>query len=498
MGLPLMADSMQAAATMREYVQPIMHLVTSVAALAAVFFLTYGGFIYMSSRGQPDKLDNAKSIIKNSLLGLVIILGAAALTSLLSGAMQTNLIPPSGNLPTLEEIKPNDSGNALVDMVIKTITGLLNTIIQTVATPFLDSLSYFTRSTPLMSENPSVFNLWLVSAAMASTLFVVVVALIGFHVMSASTFGLDRVELKHLLPRIGFVFLLLNSSLFVIDGFIRLSNVLILAITQAGNGITVWETLSKVVSASGGQGIAALLIMLAFLIFSVALLVYYVGRLVTLFIGAVLSPFIVLVWLVPGFRDFSETAIKTYLSTIFVLFVHVVILVLAASLFTGMSAVSGNDTPSTLIAMVAGLATITALLKTQGVMSGLSYASLGPRSMRQLGSQFMNGVSYMGAKESMTTGAGARSSTLAKTSSGGNNGKHSPLGSLAAARSNGGVGSGHGKSGTKSTSGTSVSKVTVRRQPAATSSAAITPVSINAPATPTVEELISKRPRSRL
>lgn len=345
MSLPLMADSSQAMATMHDYVRQIMQIMTGLAGLASVFFLIYGGFRYMTSRGQPEKLEGAKRILKNALIGLVIVLGAATLTALLSGAMPSSSVPLSSVLPSLQAIEPNDSGNGLVDVVINAITGLLNAIIQAVATPFLAALTFFTTSTPLMSENPSVFNLWLVMVGMTNILFVIVVALIGFQVMSASTFGLDKIEFKHLLPRVGLVFLLVNSSIFLIDGFIRLSNVLILAITQAGGGSTVWSTLTEVVKASGGQGVAALLIMLAFLIFSVILLVYYVGRLVTLFIGAVVSPLVILLWLVPGFRDFSETAMKTYLTTIFVLFIHVVILLLAASLFTGMSAVSGNNTP---------------------------------------------------------------------------------------------------------------------------------------------------------
>jgi hypothetical protein len=398
MSLTLMADSSQAMSAMRDYVQPTMQLLVGLAGIASIFFLTYGGFAYMTSRGQPDKLEGAKRILKNALIGLVIVLGAATLTALLSGAMQTSTAPSSGSLPSLQAIEPNTSGNGLVDVIINAVTGLLNNIIQAVATPFLAALTFFTSATPLMAENPSVFNLWLVVVGMTNVLFVVVVALIGFQVMSASTFGLDEIEFKHLLPRIGLTFLLMNTSIFLIDGFIRLSNVLIAAISKAGDGTTVWSTLTEVVEGSGGQGVAALLIMFAFLIFSVILLVYYVSRLVTLFIGAVVSPLVILIWLVPGFRDFSETAMKSYLTTIFVLFIHVVILLLAASLFSGMSAGSGSTTPNTLIAMVTGLATIIALLKTQGVMMQFSYVSLGPRSMRQLGSQFMNGVSYLGGK----------------------------------------------------------------------------------------------------
>ena len=143
--------------------------------------------------------------------------------------------------------------------------------------------------------------------------------------------------------------------------------------------------------------------MVAFLIFAVILLVYYVGRLVTLYLGAVLSPLVLLLWLVPGFRDFSESAAKIYVTTVFVLLVHVIILELAASLFAGIAGVSSTNSPDTLMAMVVGLATLIALLKTQGVMMQLSYVSVGPRSARKLGGQFMTGVSYLGGKGKAVT-----------------------------------------------------------------------------------------------
>jgi hypothetical protein len=184
--------------------------------------------------------------------------------------------------------------------------------------------------------------------------------------------------------------------------------------------------LTTVVKQAGGQGVAALLIMIAFLIFAVILLVYYVGRLVTLYLGAVMSPVILLLWLVPGFRDFSESAAKIYLTTVFVLFVHVVILELAASLFAGLVLGSPTHTPDTLMAMVVGLATLVALLKTQGVMMQLSYVSVGPRSARKLGGQFMTGVSYLGGKgKTIATVNSRKDSTNGGSgrSSGGKSGK---------------------------------------------------------------------------
>lgn len=71
-----------------------------------------------------------------------------------------------------------------------------------------------------MADNQSVFNFWLAMVGISDVLFIVILALLGFHVMSASTFGFDEIEFKHLLPRIGLVFLVMNTSIFFIDGVI--------------------------------------------------------------------------------------------------------------------------------------------------------------------------------------------------------------------------------------------------------------------------------------
>lgn len=396
--LGLFADTSSAITAMRNYVTPTIHMLAALASIVCVFFIANAGYLYMTSSGRPERMDHAKHVLKNAILGLIIVLVATTLVSILSHAYDSSHTTSNATLPSLQAIPPNQVSNGLVDILIKAVTGLLNNIIQTAAIPFLGALDYFTKSTPLMVQNQSVFNFWLAMVGIADVLFTVILALLGFHVMSATSFGFDEIEFKHLLPRIGLVFLVMNTSIFFIDGIIELSNVLISATVNVSGASSVWDSLTSVVKEAGGQGLAALLMMMTFLIFSVILLVYYVGRLVTLFIGAILSPLIALVWLVPGFRDFAETAIKTYITTIFVLFVHVVILQLAASLFTGMAASSGNNMPDTLMSMIIGLATIMALLKTQSVMMQFSYVSMGARNMRKLGGQFMNGVSYMTGK----------------------------------------------------------------------------------------------------
>ncbi|HUB93641.1 MAG TPA: hypothetical protein VMB52_04005, partial [Verrucomicrobiae bacterium] len=244
--------------------------------------------------------------------------------------------------------------NGLVGAIIKVITGVLNDIIQSLASPFIKSLAYFTKSTPLMAANATVFNLWLAMVGICDVLLTLVIALLGFHVMSASTFGFDEIDIRHLLPRLALIFLAINTSAFAIDGVIEISNAMIHAITLANGTTSFWDSLTNVVKQSAELGFPSLLLMLLFTIFAVILVFYYLCRLLTLYIGAILSPLVLLVWLVPGFRDFSETAAKTYLMTIFVLFVQVLVLIVAGSLLDGVVVGSPTQTTGTLMPMLTG------------------------------------------------------------------------------------------------------------------------------------------------
>jgi len=75
-----------------------------------------------------------------------------------------------------------------------------------------------------------------------------------------------------------------------------------------------------------------------------------------------------------------------------------------------MLASSSSDTLDPIMSVVVGLATLMALLKTQSVLMQLNYASVAPKAMRKLGSQFMTGVSYI-SKSRTTSSSGSSSST---------------------------------------------------------------------------------------
>lgn len=68
---------------------------------------------------------------------------------------------------------------------------------------------------------------------------------------------------------------------------------------------------------------------------------------------------------------------------------------------------SGGQFPDMLMSMVVGLATILALLKTQGVMMQFSYVSMGARNTKRLGKEFISGISYLRGKDKTRTPEGS-------------------------------------------------------------------------------------------
>ena len=74
--------------TLNNYITPIIASLAGLATLVATGFLIVGGIAYMTSSGRPDKLEHAKKVIRNALIGLVLVLGAGVLTAILVHAYQ--------------------------------------------------------------------------------------------------------------------------------------------------------------------------------------------------------------------------------------------------------------------------------------------------------------------------------------------------------------------------------------------------------------------------
>ena len=165
-----------------------------VATLASVFFLIRGGYLYIMSSGNPDSLEEAKKTIRNALIGLILVLGAGTVSSIFQNAFSNPSVSSTSSQINLTPIVPTTPQGGLTQVLIDAIAGFLQNIIQSATKPLVDGIISFLTTTPPLVSNSVIFNFWLVILGIANSLFALMVALLGFHVMSASTFGFDEIE----------------------------------------------------------------------------------------------------------------------------------------------------------------------------------------------------------------------------------------------------------------------------------------------------------------
>ena len=359
------------------------------ATLGTAFFLIKGGYTYITSNGKPEALDHAKKTIRNALIGLVLVLSAGIISSLLTNAFTNHSIPTATTPLQLKPIVPEESAGGLTQVIFEAVNGFLQNIVQSATKPLVDGIIGFLTTTPSVVTNSVIFNFWLVILGIVDSLFILVIALLGFQFMSASTFGFEEIEFKHLLPRVGLAFLGANSSIFLADWIIVSSNTLVNALISTTGGLDrawVLNSVDLLKIVNGDAAIITLIFMLLFVILSAVLLLFYIMRLITISLAAVLSPFIFLLWAIPKFSDFAEISVKTYITTVYTVFVHVVIIQLASAFLALPEQVGTNSLISVLVAI--GL--LFTLLKTPGFMLQLVFYNTGRGMVRKIGGQIMN------------------------------------------------------------------------------------------------------------
>lgn len=377
-------------------------IITLIASGAAVFFLLRGGYLYITSTGRPEALEEAKKTIRNALLGLVLVLAANGIVSLMQGALVGNGEPSTiTNLPLtqIESVPPNEG---LTQVLIDAVNGFIQNIVESSTKPVVDGIMTLLTTTPQLLTNATIVKFWLIMLGITDTLFVLVVALLGLQFMSASTFGFEEIEFKHLLPRIGLAFLASNVSLFLADYAIKACNALVTGIINATGGLNhAWVTNAITIQniSNGTAPLITLIFLLLFLIVAIVLLLMYISRLIIIALGAVLSPFIFLLWAIPKTADFAEMAIKGYLVSVFTIFVHVVTIQLAGS-FLALPEQSTNS----LISIAVAIGLFLTLLKIPSFLMQLILFSRSVGTVRSMGGQIIN---VMSAGSAQKTAAGS-------------------------------------------------------------------------------------------
>ncbi|MBI3290908.1 hypothetical protein HYZ76_01340 [Candidatus Falkowbacteria bacterium] len=57
----------------------VTRIFLSLLGIIFISYTIYGGFLWMSAGGNEEHITKAKSIIKNGIIGLIVVLGAAAI-----------------------------------------------------------------------------------------------------------------------------------------------------------------------------------------------------------------------------------------------------------------------------------------------------------------------------------------------------------------------------------------------------------------------------------
>lgn len=72
----------------------VIHAALALVGVIFLILMVYAGIIWMIARGDEGKVEKAKETIINSIIGLVIVVGAYAITSFVINAM-TNVGAPA-------------------------------------------------------------------------------------------------------------------------------------------------------------------------------------------------------------------------------------------------------------------------------------------------------------------------------------------------------------------------------------------------------------------
>ncbi len=68
----------------QSFIESVIQVMITIAGLISVGFFIWGGYGYMTSSGNPEKLDQSKKTVIYSAFGLAIVLGAFVLSSIVT------------------------------------------------------------------------------------------------------------------------------------------------------------------------------------------------------------------------------------------------------------------------------------------------------------------------------------------------------------------------------------------------------------------------------
>lgn len=360
----------------------------SIAGLVATIVIGYGGYLYITSAGSPDKLAYGKQLIYTAIIGVVVIIGAGVI-----GGVVTKWVAAPPVISKPDTFSQGDKqqfvceGNLVQVSVCELIRQMVDSGMQVVDRGLTDVLA----RTNVLSQNPGVVVMWQQSFGLALGLLLIILAMYGYGIMGSEMFGMSDYTFSALIKRLILAVGSASVSLYLLDLPIRLANALTGEVL-AGGGAGLLQSFfsSSSFDSLSGSLFFAILALVA-VIFGVVLLVFYAVRHMVIVLVAVLAPILLVLAILPKFSKMLDTVLRMYVGLVAVVVVHAIMIRLAVALLTI------SNLPA-FLNYFAALALMYILVKTPAIGIEMLSGHMGTAFANKAGKNLVNMSQWTGAK----------------------------------------------------------------------------------------------------
>lgn len=324
-------------------------LTTSLNAILvgiATLMIIVSGLYVLVSRGNPERLTKAKNVAFGAVSGVVLVVLSGVLINVFIDRQHSQYSDTGKALETVvnqetEAVATDSDFNLFTEFMKHTIRTIIKDMSKSVSDMLKDSVS--NTLSPVDAEE--VFTLWARIATSMTSLMILFFTVRVIYEM-ISSMGDVGFDVSKLIVTMLIVIMGVAGSIYLIDIAVKLNDSIVNKVfevsytseelnseaTQKEAYESKWSPFFFTDEQIDNASLGLLIMILASSIVSIILASIYVMRTAIIFCGAVLSPLVVMLYLLPGMRSAVFQMIKVYLIWIFVAIPQAVLLILAGTI----------------------------------------------------------------------------------------------------------------------------------------------------------------------
>lgn len=229
--------------------------------------------------------------------------------------------------------------------------------IQSGANGFLSEMMEFVLHTPLVADNEIIVSLWGTVRVLSFSIIGVMFAWEGFKKVISTDNIIRHVEFKEMFIRLIYGLILAIFSLDIIDIMINFNNAMIATVKNAFP-----MSLEAELSINGVFSFLMITVLVIVqLVLAVKLILQYWMRIAEIWLMAVLSPIVYVLWINPKWGNYLGSWTSRMITTIFTTFIWALILAIYSGMVSMVSA-AGTITGFATLGPIAGICLSIAML----------------------------------------------------------------------------------------------------------------------------------------